>query len=309
MSNSIGKKHGLGKGIGALMDDYSFEAVFPSQNGSKQQNGQSYEIMDINKVRPNPNQPRKQFDPDTLEELAESIRNQGILQPLLVERVSDDEYIIVAGERRYRAALLLGLDKVPVIIKSFSELQRLEVSLIENIQRENLNPVDEAKAYFYLLEQAEIKQEDLAQRVGKKRSTIANSIRLLQLPKVMQDSLVSGDITPGHARAILSVINPADQIVLYRKILDGNISVRTTEKLAADLNSGKRAASNKKSAKQAMKSADILAIETKFLDVLGTRVELKGNLKRGKIEISYHSMEDLERLYELLSPEDTLFGI
>ncbi|MDD3996762.1 MAG: ParB/RepB/Spo0J family partition protein [Sphaerochaetaceae bacterium] len=309
MSNSIGKKHGLGKGIGALMDDYSFEAVFPSQNGSKQQNGQSYEIMDINKVRPNPNQPRKQFDPDTLEELAESIRNQGILQPLLVERVSDDEYIIVAGERRYRAALLLGLDKVPVIIKSFSELQRLEVSLIENIQRENLNPVDEAKAYFYLLEQAEIKQEDLAQRVGKKRSTIANSIRLLQLPKMMQDSLVSGDITPGHARAILSVINPADQIVLYRKILDGNISVRTTEKLAADLNSGKRAASNKKSAKQAMKSADILAIETKFLDVLGTRVELKGNLKRGKIEISYHSMEDLERLYELLSPEDTLFGI
>ena len=309
MSNSIGKKHGLGKGIGALMDDYSFEAVFPSQNGSKQQNGQSYEIMDINKVRPNPNQPRKQFDPDTLEELAESIRNQGILQPLLVERVSDDEYIIVAGERRYRAALLLGLDKVPVIIKSFSELQRLEVSLIENIQRENLNPVDEAKAYFYLLEQAEIKKEDLAQRVGKKRSTIANSIRLLQLPKMMQDSLVSGDITPGHARAILSVINPADQIVLYRKILDGNISVRTTEKLAADLNSGKRAASNKKSAKQAMKSADILAIETKFLDVLGTRVELKGNLKRGKIEISYHSMEDLERLYELLSPEDTLFGI
>lgn len=309
MSNSIGKKHGLGKGIGALMDDYSFEAVFPSQNGSKQQNGQSYEIMDINKVRPNPNQPRKQFDPDTLEELAESIRNQGILQPLLVERVSDDEYIIVAGERRYRAALLLGLDKVPVIIKSFSELQRLEVSLIENIQRENLNPVDEAKAYFYLLEQAEIKQEDLAQRVGKKRSTIANSIRLLQLPKMMQDSLVSGDITPGHARAILSVINPADQIVLYRKILDGNISVRTTEKLAADLNSGKRAASNKKSAKQAMKSADILAIETKFLDVLGTRVELKGNLKRGKIEISYHSMEDLERLYELLSPEDTLFGL
>jgi ParB family chromosome partitioning protein len=309
VSNSIGKKHGLGKGIGALMDDYSFEAVFPSQNGSKQQNGQSYEIMDINKVRPNPNQPRKQFDPDTLEELAESIRNQGILQPLLVERVSDDEYIIVAGERRYRAALLLGLDKVPVIIKSFSELQRLEVSLIENIQRENLNPVDEAKAYFYLLEQAEIKQEDLAQRVGKKRSTIANSIRLLQLPKMMQDSLVSGDITPGHARAILSVINPADQIVLYRKILDGNISVRTTEKLAADLNSGKRAASNKKSAKQAMKSADILAIETKFLDVLGTRVELKGNLKRGKIEISYHSMEDLERLYELLSPEDTLFGI
>ncbi|NLV84623.1 MAG: ParB/RepB/Spo0J family partition protein [Spirochaetales bacterium] len=305
----MGKKHGLGKGIGALMDDYSFEAVFPSQNGSKQQNGQSYEIMDINKVRPNPNQPRKQFDPDTLEELAESIRNQGILQPLLVERVSDDEYIIVAGERRYRAALLLGLDKVPVIIKSFSELQRLEVSLIENIQRENLNPVDEAKAYFYLLEQAEIKQEDLAQRVGKKRSTIANSIRLLQLPKMMQDSLVSGDITPGHARAILSVINPADQIVLYRKILDGNISVRTTEKLAADLNSGKRAASNKKSAKQAMKSADILAIETKFLDVLGTRVELKGNLKRGKIEISYHSMEDLERLYELLSPEDTLFGI
>jgi ParB family chromosome partitioning protein len=311
VSNSTGKKHGLGKGIGALMDDYSFEAVYPpiGNQGGQQDSRQRLEWMDINKVHPNPNQPRKQFDPETLEELAESIRSQGILQPLLVEKSGDEEYVIIAGERRYRAALTVGLDKIPVIIKSFSEVQRLEVSLIENIQRENLNPIEEARAYVYLLEQAEIKQEDLAQRVGKKRSTIANAIRLLQLPSTMQDSLMKGEFSAGHARALLSVVNPADQVVLYRKIIEDGLSVRSAEKLANELNLGKRAANLKRPLKQTMKSADILAIESKFLEVLGTRVELKGNLQRGKLEISYHSLEDLERLYGILSPEDNLLGM
>ncbi|NLO60227.1 MAG: ParB/RepB/Spo0J family partition protein [Spirochaetales bacterium] len=310
VSSAIGKKHGLGKGIGALMDDYSFEAVYPDQlSAQKESEGPRFELLDINKVHPNPDQPRKQFDPETLEELADSIRSQGILQPLIVEKINDDDYIIVAGERRYRAALVVGLEKVPVIIKSFSEIQRLEASLIENIQRENLNPIEEAKAYIYLLEQAEIKQEELAERVGKKRSTIANTVRLLQLPKQMQESLMNQEYTAGHARALLSVVNPADQIVLYKKIVEDGMSVRNAEKLANELNLGKRAASTMRSAKQVNKSADILAIETKFLEVLGTRVEVKGNLKRGKIEISYHSMDDLERLYSLLSPDDSLFGI
>ena len=152
MSSAIGKKHGLGKGIGALMDDYSFEAVYPDQlSAQKESEGPRFELLDINKDHPNPDQPRKQFDPETLEELADSIRSQGILQPLIVEKINDDDYIIVAGERRYRAALVVGLEKVPVIIKSFSEIQRLEASLIENIQRENLNPIEEAKSYIYLL--------------------------------------------------------------------------------------------------------------------------------------------------------------
>jgi len=313
VSSSIGKKHGLGKGISSLMDDYSFDAVLSGSMNTVIQEGaqpQLLQLIEINRVHPNPNQPRKQFDPETLEELADSIRSQGILQPLLVEKISDDDYSIIAGERRYRAALAVGLEKLPVIIKTFTDVQRLEVSLIENIQRENLNPIEEAQAYVYLLEQAEIKQEELAERVGKKRSTISNTIRLLQLPKPMQESLLKGEYTAGHARSLLSVVNPSDQTYLYQKILQDGLSVRNAEKLASELNLGKRAAlTSKKKTTLTSKSADILALEEKFLEVCGTRVELKGSLKHGKIEISYHSMEDLERIYKLLSPDDELFEI
>lgn len=312
MSSTSSKKHGLGKGISSLMDDYSFDAIFPSNIGGFQadENSQILQMIEINRIHPNPHQPRKQFDPETLEELADSIKTQGILQPLLVEKISDDEYSIVAGERRYRAALSIGLEKLPVIIKSFNEVQRLEVSLIENIQRENLNPIEEAKAYLYLLEQAEIKHEELAERVGKKRSTITNTIRLLQLPKQMQESLLRGDFTAGHARSLLSVVNPADQMYLYEKIMQEGLSVRNAEKLATELNLGKRAGTkHKNKAKLSAKSADILALEEKFLEVIGTRVELKGSLKHGKIEIQYHSMEDLERIYQLISPGGELFEL
>ena len=306
--SSASKKHGLGKGISSLMDDYSFESVFPSSsdgNASEIEGGKLM-LLEINRVHPNPHQPRKQFDQETLDELAESIKTQGILQPLLVEKISDDDYAIIAGERRYRAALSVGLEKVPVIVKKFSDLQRLEVSLIENIQRENLNPIEEAKAYLFLLEQAEIKQEELAERVGKKRSTIANSIRLLQLPREMQESLLHGEYTAGHARALLSVINPADQQYLYRKIVEDELSVRKAEKLAGDLNKGKRAAVSKQQHVYRERPIDLVVLEQKLLEACGTKVQLKGTLQKGKIEISYHSMEDLERLYRLLSQEESI---
>lgn len=293
------------------MDDYSFDAVFHSDLDSEavSTEGGRLLMMEINRVHPNPHQPRKQFDQETLDELAESIRTQGILQPLLVEKISDDDYAIIAGERRYRAALSVGLEKIPVIVKQFSDLQRLEVSLIENIQRENLNPIEEAKAYVYLIEQADIKQEELAERVGKKRSTIANSIRLLQLPKEIQESLLKGEFSAGHARALLMVVNPSDQSYLYRKILEEGMSVRKAEKLAGELNAGKRAGSPRKNVRQLEKSADMLALEQKFLEACGTKVELKGTIDHGKLEISYHSMDDLERLYHLISSSDDLFEL
>ena len=306
MSNASNKKHGLGKGISSLMDDYSFEAVFktPLDSEASEIEGGKLMLLEINRVHPNPHQPRKQFDQDTLDELAESIKTQGILQPLLVEKISDDDYAIIAGERRYRAALSVGLEKIPVIVKRFSDMQRMEVSLIENIQRENLNPIEEAKAYLFLLEQAGIRQEELAERVGKKRSTIANSIRLLQLPKEMQESLLYEEFTAGHARSLLSVVNPADQQYLYHKILEEGMSVRKAEKLAGDLNKGKRAASSKKQQEYHERPIDLMVLEQKFLEACGTKVQLKGTLKKGKLEITYHSMEDLERLYRLLSQEE-----
>ncbi len=304
------KKHGLGRGINSLIDEYStYEAKKLEETGSK--------IMeiDIDKVKPNPNQPRKIFDQTALEELSASIKSQGILQPILVEEIADDVYVIVAGERRYRAAKMAGLKVVPCIVRSFTDLQRMEVSLIENIQRESLNPVEEARAYSYLLAQAGIKQEELAQRVGKGRSTITNSVRLLNLPEKMLDALEKGYFSPGHARALLSVENPADQEVLFSKIIDDDLSVRQTEALAADLNKGKRAINKLPFESQPQtdaKSPEILYLEEKFLSATGCRVEIKGKykngaIKKGKILIPFTSEEELERIFQLVSPGDDLY--
>lgn len=301
MSNA--KKHGLGKGISSLMDDYSYDSVFNPEALLSSGEGE-YVMLEINKVHPNPHQPRKQFNPEAMEELSESIRSQGIIQPLIVEKVNDGEFIIIAGERRYRGALEVGLDKIPVIIKKFSDFQRLEVALIENIQRENLNPIEEAKAYVYLLEQSRIKQEELAERVGKKRSTITNSIRLLQLPKEIQESLLASEFSSGHARALLSVVNPADQHYLYTKIIQEGMTVRKAEQLAKDLNEGKRLAHGKDRKGLKTKSPDIIAVEQRLIEAIGTKVELKGTLQKGKIEITYTSMKDLEKIYSLFQIEE-----
>ncbi len=300
MSNSS-KKRGLGRGISSLMDDYSFNGVFVEEV-----EGGKLLSLEINKVRPNPNQPRKKFDQETLDELAESIKTQGILQPLIVEKISGDEYAIIAGERRYRAALQLGMERVPAIVKEFSDLQRLEVSLIENIQRENLNPIEEAKAYLFLLDESELTQEELAERVGKKRSTISNSIRLLQLPKEMQESLLIGEFSAGHARALLSLVNPADREYLYRKLIDEELSVREAERLALELQQGKGRIKGKERGEAKERPIDLIVLEQRFLEACGTKVKIKGTLQKGKIEINYHSMDDLERIYDLLAQEESI---
>lgn len=307
----ISKKHGLGRGINSLIDEYStYEVKKLEETGSK--------IMeiDVSSIKPNPNQPRKTFDPDALMDLSSSIKAQGVLQPILVEEIADNVYVIVAGERRFRAAKLAGLRKIPCIVRSFSDLQRMEISLIENIQRENLNPVEEARAFSYLFTQAGIKQEELAQRVGKGRSTITNSLRLLNLPEKMLEGLEKGYITSGHARALLSVENPADQEVLFSRIISEDLSVRQAEALATELNNGKRAVNTlplkEEKPSVSAKSPEILSIEEKFLSATGCRVEIKGKykngvIKKGKILIPFTSEEELERIYQMLAPGADLY--
>ncbi len=298
------------------MQDYSFDSVLDTALGlasHKQELDTAQRILEVpvENIRANPNQPRKDFNQESLEELAQSIKREGVLQPILVEKIAPGQYSIVAGERRYRATKLAGLSSIPVLVKDFTQMQRLEVSLIENIQRENLNPIEEAKAYAYLIQEAGITQEELANRMGKNRSTISNSIRLLQLSSAMQQDLLHGKFSAGQARAILSVVNPADREILYRTVLEKELSVRATEQLAAQFNMGKRVAyQKKKRAKKGLaKSADILAVEDKFLHVVGSQVEVKGSLEKGKLEIPYRSSEELERLYQLLAPSQELFEV
>jgi len=305
------KKHGLGRGINSLIDEYStYEAKKLEETGSKVVD------IDISMIKPNPNQPRKHFEPNALMELRDSILSQGIIQPLLVEEIANNVFVIVAGERRYRAAKLAGLKTVPCIVRSFSDLQRMEVSLIENIQRENLNPVEEARAFSYLLEQSGIKQEELAQKVGKSRPAISNSLRILNLPERMLDALEKGCFTSGHARALLSVENPADQEILFNRIMDEELSVRQAETIASELNSGKRAVKpvsvEPKKDQVSAKAPEILYLEEKFLSATGCRVEIKGKykngaIKKGKILIPFTSEEELERIYQIIAPGSDLY--
>ncbi len=262
--------------------------------------------VDVSLVDANPHQPRKQFDQESLEEMAESIKMQGILQPILIEK-HHDRYIVIAGERRLRAAKLAGAKKIPAIVKEFTEEKRLEAALIENLQRENLNPLEEAKAYRFMIDSTGISQEEMSRRLGKKRSTITNNLRLLNLPEVMQEALANGIISSGHARSLLSVVNPADQQILFKQIADQGISVREAEQRAQQLNNGSRASKQNKKRESVSRPPEITEMEQQFLEALGTKVSIKGDLKKGKVEITYYSHDDLERIYELLSP-DNAFG-
>ena len=293
-------KRGLGKGLSALLPEENAENENAgySKPVSKEAETRAGEILiPIEKLIPNPNQPRKHFDTAELAELADSIRQQGIIQPVIAEDAGDGGYIIIAGERRTRAAKLAGLKEIPAILRKYSEEKRMVVSLIENIQRSNLNPIEEAEAYRQLMEAEHLSQDEAAVRVGKNRATVANTLRLLKLSKEMQESLRKGDLSAGHARAVLSVNSIKNQDLLFREILKKNLSVREAEKLAALL-SGEEKKSKK--APPPGRTPDLDAIEEKFLNRLGTKVKIKGDLKRGTIEIDYYSMEDLNRLYELL---------
>jgi ParB family transcriptional regulator, chromosome partitioning protein len=283
-------KKALGKGLDALIQ--------PDDSLSVAENGVSEIALDL--IDSTDDQPRKQFSEDTLIELAGSIRENGVIQPIIIEKTKN-RYRIVAGERRYRAAHLAGLDRIPAIVRNYTADDRLQVALIENIQRENLNPMEEAAAYDTLLKQLGLKQDELATRIGKSRSTIANTLRLLKLPHIMQDALVAGTITAGHARAILSVINPAERDGLFSKIVAAGHSVREAEELSDKLNKGKGRRKTEKPEQKVQAAPELREIEQRLLESLGTKVQVKGSITSGRIEVSYFTQEDLERLLDLLA--------
>lgn len=300
-------KGGLGRGLDSVFGEaekLQEESVIQSNS-----NGDGIISVNIEDLKPNPFQPRHEFKEDDLKELADSILEHGVIQPIIVEAAEGGGFYIIAGERRTRASKLAGLKEIPAIVKSFSDERKLEIALIENIQRADLNPVEEALAYKQIMEMEGLSQEEVAARVGKKRSTVANSLRLLKLPEDMQGSLSSGQISPGHARAILSVLNPSDQRILFGRIIGSGLSVRATEEAAAELNKGIRGAGqgSKKTKLNMQKDPDLSRIEQKLIDIFGTKVVIKGSINRGCIEIDYFSSDDLDRIYKILDEDNASF--
>lgn len=292
---------GLGKGLDALIPSGIGETV--SGNKTKQEKAMEKQagetIVNITKVEPNREQPRKNFDEDALEELAESIKQFGLLQPILVQD-RKTYYEIIAGERRWRAAKKAGLKEVPVIIKNLSEQEIVEISLIENIQREDLNPIEEAQAYKRLLTEFNLKQDEVAERVAKSRTAVTNSMRLLKLCDNVQQMIIDGMISTGHARALISIEDPEQQYTIAQQIFDEKLSVRDVEKLVKNLNKPaklKKAAVTDKSLEAVYQD-----IEENLKQKLSTKVSItpKGN-GAGKLEIEFYSHEDLEKLMDLLS--------
>ena len=292
-------KFGLGKGLDALLDDDVFD---DSPQTARVSSGKEEIQVEIDRLKPNPYQPRKEFSDETLQNMADSIRLHGIIEPIVAEDCGDGTYFIIAGERRTRGAKIAGLKTVPVILRKYSDEHKLEIALIENIQRDDLNPVDEARAYQRLMQIENISQEEAAKRVGKNRSTVANALRLLKLPEDMQNALAAGKISAGHARALLSVTDAADMRLMFARMMGSGMSVREAEQYAAELNSEepepKKASATKKLSPA--KDPDIASIEQQFIEALGTKVALKGSLQSGTLEISYFSQKDLDRIYSVI---------
>lgn len=304
----VARKGGLGKGLGKGLD-----ALIPEESSRKitvkpqkevvvEKAVKKEEVMvKISDIEPNREQPRKNFDEDSLLELAESIKQFGVIQPLIVQK-KGDYYEIIAGERRWRAAKLAGLKEVPVIVKKYTEQEIVEISLIENIQRENLNPIEEAQAYKRLLTEFNLKQDEVAERVSKSRTAVTNSMRLLKLDEKVQQMVIDDMISSGHARALLAIEDKELQATLAVRIFDEKLSVREVERLVRNL----QAKEPEKKKEQKNNSFIYKDIEEKIKSILGTKVNVihKDNNK-GKIEIEYYSNEELERLMELF---ETLQG-
>lgn len=289
------KKGGLGKGLDSLIADKV------GTGGGDKTEEKSEVLVSINKVEPNKEQPRKTFDEDSLLELSESIKQFGVLQPLLVTD-KKDYYEIIAGERRWRAAKMAGLKKVPVIIKDLTDQEIVEISLIENIQRENLNPIEEAIAYKRLLNEFNLKQDEVAERVSKSRTAVTNSMRLLKLCDKVQQMVINDMISTGHARALLGITDEEKQYNLAQRIFDEKISVRETEKMVKKLQLQKAEPVKEAPAPEKKKlDAVYQEAEEKMKTILGTKVIInqKDSMK-GKIEIEYYSPEELTRIYELI---------
>jgi len=279
----------LGKGLSALIPDK------PRDDQSNSHGARQVTIVPTEKVRPNSLQPRRHYDEHKLAELKDSIKEKGILQPVLV-RENGGEYEVVAGERRLRAAMALGLTEIPVIIKDLSNAEALVIALIENIQREELNPIEEAVAFKRLIEEFHLKQDEVAQSVGKDRSTVSNTMRLLKLPDEIQQAVVSGSISMGHARSLLSIDNPQKQQALFQEIISKGFSVREVENIA----SGQSSSAGRRGKKAAGRNHEMVFLEDDLQRHLGTKVRILPKKKRGKIVIEYYSPDDLERILKVI---------
>ena len=301
------KKSGLGRGLDALFPEKTVQskhqdtkkadnAVNSLISQDKKEKNSGVMMVKISKVEPNREQPRKKFDEDSLLELSESIKQYGVLQPLLVSD-KKDYYEIIAGERRWRAAKLAGIKEIPIIIREFSNQETVEISLIENIQREDLNPVEEAMAYKRLIDEFHLKQDEIAERVSKSRTAVTNSLRLLKLDPRVQNMVIEEMITAGHARAILGISDPDTQEMVASKVFDHKLSVRETEELVRKiLNPSKK----KEKVSNTAEDAVYESLEEKMKGITGTRVFIRRKKNnKGKIEIEYYSRDDLERIIDL----------
>ena len=292
------KKKGLGKGLDSLIPDKPLKTTTTNTSTPLEDNKSDTgeRMMKINMVEPNREQPRKNFEEDALLELADSIKQFGVLQPLLV-RKRKDYFEIIAGERRWRAAKMAGVKEVPVIVKDYTEQEIVEISLIENIQRENLNPIEEAMAFKKLLEEFNLKQDEVAERVSKSRTAVTNSMRLLKLDEKVQQMIIDDMISTGHARALLAIDDHEQQYILANKIFDEKLSVRETEKLIKELKNPKKP-KEKKIIENQFVYTDLAE---KLKEVMGTKVSIASKGKsKGKIEIEYYSDSELERVFDLM---------
>lgn len=289
---STKERKALGKGFGALLKSVDDYKAPESQGGVEQ--------ISVDEIGYNPKQPRQVIDNDKLRELSQSIKAKGIIQPILVRPKEEggSKYELVAGERRLRASKLAGFDKVPAIIKPVKDEDLLEIALIENIQRDNLNPIEESKAYRNLLEEHGYTQENLAQRVGKNRSTIANFIRLLQLPGQLQEDLSNRTLSTGHARALLSIEDEETQLELRDRIVKEHLSVRETEEAVRQLKNPAKPVAKPASKKA---SPQMVMNQDKLRNRLGTKVQIKEKGEKGKIEIEYYNLDDFNRLFAMLT--------
>ncbi len=305
-----GKKSGLGRGLDALFPEKTVQSkpktvktvkeekkvAVDTKKSSQQETSNGERMMKISMIEPNREQPRKKFDEDALQELSESIKQYGILQPLLVSD-KKDYYEIVAGERRWRAAKMAGLKEVPVVVKEFSTQEIVEISLIENIQREDLNPVEEAMAYKRLIDEFHLKQDEIAERVSKSRTAVTNSMRLLKLDSRVQQMMVDEMISAGHARAILAISDPEQQYNAAMKVFDEKLSVRETEKLVKNILTPTK---KKPVVSNPTEDAIYESLEEKMKGITGTRVFIhRKKNNKGKIEIEYYSRDDLDRIIDL----------
>jgi ParB family chromosome partitioning protein len=276
-------KQSLGRGLSALIPE-----------SAKRQTADRVINISVNDITPNPYQPRIKMDNESLEELAASIKEKGVVQPILVRSMGTDKYELIAGERRFRACKIVGLPEVPAIVKEVNDAEAMAIAITENIQREDLNAIELARAYSSLMSEFNLTQEQLAQSVGKSRPAVANMMRLLQLPQEIQENILSGKVSMGHARALLSLEQQNLQIEVCKKIIELDLSVRQTEKLV------QRLLRQPKQQKLAIRFAEIEAVENKLRTMLATQVKLSQTGKKGKIEIEYYSVDDLDRIMSII---------